>query len=224
MNQKQQLESLFQILRIKSVSTQDEFKPEMKKAREFLVKIFAKMGFKTKILKGKRHDLVFSERIINPKAKTILIYGHYDVQPSDPNEEWKTPPFEPTVKNGKIYARGSSDDKGQFMVNLLGVKEFIAQNPDKLNFKFLIEGEEEIGSVSIAEIAEKYAKTLLKSDLIIVSDSEMYEKGQPTIDISLRGMVYAEVFLNRQIMICIRVNSAISHQIRQLSWPGLLPN
>lgn len=190
MNNKKYLDTLMEILKIKSISTQNEHLPDMKRAREFLVKIFSEMGFKTKILKGKRHDLVFAQRMENPKFPTILIYGHYDVQPPEPLEEWKTEPFVPTIKAGILFARGATDNKGQFMVHVNAVKQIKG-----LNFKFLIEGEEEIGSISIESITRKYGKKLLKSDYIIVSDSEMLAGGTPCIDIGLRGLTYTEIFL-----------------------------
>ena len=190
------LEPLKAILRIKSVSTETMYKPEMKRAREFLVKKFKVLGFTTKILKGKRHDAVFAERIVDLKRQTALIYGHYDVQPAEPIDEWNSNPFEPAVKNGKIYARGATDNKGQFMAHLMAISDIIAKNgKGTINFKFLIEGEEEIGSISIESLAKKYAKSLFRADFIVVSDSEMYEAEQPTIDVGLRGLTYAEIFL-----------------------------
>ena len=196
MNQKEKLNILKDFLKIKSVSTQDQYLSQMNEARSFLVKFLKGGGFDTKILKGKRHNAVFAERILNAKFPTILIYGHYDVQPAEPLNEWKTNPFEPKVINGILYARGSTDDKGQIMAQILAVKSVIKENKNlKLNFKFLIEGEEEIGSLSIDILAKKYAKTLLRCNYIVVSDSEMIKKGQPCIDSSLRGLIYTEVFL-----------------------------
>lgn len=195
MNKKQKLEILKNFLKIKSVSTQDQYLAHMDEARNFLVKLLKNIGFDTKILKSKRHDAVFAQRIQDPKYPTVLIYGHYDVQPAEPINEWRTDPFEPKVIKGILFARGSSDDKGQVMAQILAVKEVLQKNKNlKLNLKFLIEGEEEIGSISINMLAKKYAKTLLKCNYIVVSDSEMVEKGQPCIDSSLRGLSYTEIF------------------------------
>lgn len=196
MNKKQKLEILKNFLKIKSVSTQGQYFDQMGEARSFLAKLLKNIGFDTRILKGKKHDAVFAQRIRDLKSPTVLIYGHYDVQPAEPINEWKTNPFEPKIIKGVIFARGSSDDKGQIMAQILAVKEVLQKNKNlKLNLKFLVEGEEEIGSISINILAKKYAKSLLKCDYIVVSDSEMIEKGQPCIDSSLRGLVYAEIFL-----------------------------
>jgi acetylornithine deacetylase/succinyl-diaminopimelate desuccinylase-like protein len=158
------------------------------------------MGFNTKLLKGVRHDAVFAELTADKLLPTVLIYGHYDVQPPEPLEEWKTPPFKPTIKGNQIYARGSSDNKGQIMIHLMAVKKLIekSRNPKSnrklpINFKFIIEGEEEIGSPSVGNLVKRYSKNLLKCDYLLVSDTEMPSKGQPSIDISLRGLLYAEV-------------------------------
>lgn len=183
------LKLLKDFLKIKSVSAIDANRNDMQKAREFLLKVFQENGFKTKILKGEKHDLVFAEKTVDNKKPTVLIYGHYDVMPEDPVEEWKTPPFSPTINAGQIYARGASDDKGQIMANIIAGFE-----TKDINLKYIIEGEEEIGSISIAKIASKY-KDLLKCDYLLVSDSEMLENGTPTIDINLRGLTYMEITL-----------------------------
>lgn len=189
MNDKSKIELLKKFLEIKSVSSQNEFNSEMETARHFLAKIFTDNGFKTKILKGEMHDLVYAEKFIGKDKPTVLIYGHYDVMPVDPIDEWRTNPFTPTIKDGKIFARGTSDDKGQIMANIIaGLEEL------PVNLKYVVEGEEEIGSISIEKIAEKYSD-LLSCDYMIVSDSEMLEDGTPTIDINLRGLTYMEITL-----------------------------
>jgi len=167
----------------------------MEKARRYLVDLFKSLGFKTKILKGKKHDAVFAELTTNDLRPTVLIYGHYDVQPPEPMDEWKTPPFEPTIKGDEIYARGSMDNKGQHMIHIMTVKKLLEEKKKlPVNFKFIIEGEEEVGSTSIETFAKKYSKNLLKCDYLMVSDTGM-RKGQPSIDIGLRGLVYTEVSL-----------------------------
>lgn len=191
-SEKALIEPLIEILKIPSISTQEEHLPDMLKARKYLIDLFQLLGFKTKILKGKKHDAVFAELITSNKLPTVLVYGHYDVQPPDPLDEWKTPPFEPIVKGDKIYARGSADNKGQHMIHIMAVKELLGKGPLPINFKFLIEGEEEIGSVSIDSLANKYSKNLLSCNYLIVSDTGM-RKDQPSIDIGLRGLLYTEV-------------------------------
>ena len=196
MNQKDLLNPLLESLRIPSISTQEEHKPDMENERIYLVKLFQSLGFKTKILKGIKHDAVFAELTTHHSLPTVLIYGHYDVQPPDPLNEWNTPPFEPTIKGDQIYARGSADNKGQHMIHIMAIKKLQKIQNSKLpiNVKFLIEGEEEIGSVSIDSLAKKYSKNLLKCDYLMVSDTGM-RKGQPSIDIGLRGLLYTEVRL-----------------------------
>ncbi|MEK7188565.1 MAG: dipeptidase [Patescibacteria group bacterium] len=190
------LDPLLHLLEIKSVSTQKGYASEMQKARHYLGDLFSSLGFETKILKGKKHDAMFAQLITNHLLPTILIYGHYDVQPPDPLDEWKTDPFKPAIKDGKIWARGATDNKGQFMIHVMAVKRLLeTSNKLQVNFKFIIEGEEEIGSISISDLARKYSKNLFICDYIFVSDSEMIAKGAPSIDISLRGLVYTEIFL-----------------------------
>lgn len=194
MDKQQLLDPLIHFLEIESVSTQDKYKKEMGKARHFLTDLFKNLGFETKILKGKRHDAVFAQKLVDESSPTVLIYGHYDVQPPEPLDEWKTPPFKPTVKGDKLYARGSTDMKGQLMIHVMAIKKLLEkEGKPPINVKFIVEGEEEIGSVSVEALAKKYAKSLLSADYLIVSDSQMPEKGQPSIDTSLRGLVYAEV-------------------------------
>ncbi len=189
------LDYLKHFLSIPSISTQDEHLGGMEQARHFLKDLFLEMGFEVKMLKGKKHDAVFAQKIIDQKKPTVLIYGHYDVQPADPLDQWKTPPFEPTISKDYIYARGASDDKGQIMVHIMAVKSLLEQNKNLINFKFIIEGEEEIGSISVEDLAKKYSKDLFRCDYLLVSDSELPSKGQPAIDISLRGLVYSEIIL-----------------------------
>ena len=188
--------TLVEFLKIKSVSTQSDYLPEMKRAREFITDKLKTMSFKTRILKAKSHDAVFGQLITDPSAPTILIYGHYDVQPAEPLTEWKTEPFIPTIIKRKIYARGATDNKGQITIHIEAVKKFLEQKKrPNINFKFIIEGEEELGSPGIVNLANKYAKTLFKCDYLIVSDSEMPKKGNPAIDISLRGIIYTQIDL-----------------------------
>lgn len=188
------LDTLKHFLSIPSVSTQEEHLENMKEARHFLVDLFHSMGFTTHVLKSKKHDAVFAQNLFDPKFPTVLIYGHYDVQPAQPLDQWATPPFEPTVKNNIIYARGATDNKGQIMSQIMGVKTYLENTKDpRVNFKFIIEGEEEIGSISVEKLVREHGRDLFKCDYIIVSDTEMPSKGQPSIDISLRGLLYTEI-------------------------------
>ena len=200
MNKKDLLDPLLRFLEIPSVSTQDKHLADMQKARSFLVKLFISLGFKTKILKGKKHDAVFASKITSANLPTVLIYGHYDVQPPEPFEEWNTPPFKPIITGDKLYARGSADNKGQHMIHIMAVKKLLDEKYHPagviqklpVNFKFIIEGEEEVGSISIQDLAKKYSKNLLSCDYLMVSDTGM-RKDTPSIDIGLRGLVYTEV-------------------------------
>ena len=190
------LDPLKHILEIPSISTQSEYQKNMLDARHYLLDLFNSLGFKTKILKAKKHDAIFASLLSSPKLPTVLIYGHYDVQPPDPLDEWITPPFEPTIRNGIIYGRGTTDNKCQFMIHLMAIKKLTAAGKKlNVNIKFIIEGEEEIGSPSITDLANKYSKSLLSCDYLIVSDSQMYAAGKPSIDISLRGLLYTEIIL-----------------------------
>ncbi len=191
------LKLLKEFLSIPSISTQDDHKKDMADARRFLVDLFHKMDFSVKLLRGEVHEAVYAERITDKKLPTVLIYGHYDVQPPDPQDKWFTPPFNPKIKDNLIFARGANDNKGQIMIHLMTVLTLIRGSRSSLpvNFKFIIEGEEEIGSISVAKLAKEYGKSLFQTDYLIVSDSEMVREGQPAIDISLRGLVYTEVLI-----------------------------
>lgn len=196
MKKKLLLDPLIHLLEIESVSTQERYLPSMQKARHYLIDLFENLGFKTKILKAKKHNAVFAQKIVDSELPTVLIYGHYDVQPPEPLDEWKTPPFKPTIKKELLYARGASDNKGQFLIHIMTVKALLEKNGKlPINFKFVIEGEEEIGSISVEAMAQKYSKNLLVCNYLIVSDSSMPKPGQPAIEISLRGLVYTEVTL-----------------------------
>ena len=145
------------------------------------------------MIETERHPLVYADWLHAPGKPTVLCYGHFDVQPPDPLELWDTPPFEPTERNGNLYARGSADDKGQMYSQIKAVEALRAvHGKPPVNVKFLVEGEEEVGGVSVAEyVAENPAK--LKADVALVSDTEMYAPGLPTLNIGLRGLVYMEI-------------------------------
>ena len=145
------------------------------------------------LIETERHPLVYADWLHAPGKPTVLCYGHFDVQPPDPLELWETPPFEPSERNGNLYARGSADDKGQMYSHIKAVETLRAVNGKlPVNLKFLIEGEEEVGGISVAEYVPKNAAKL-KADVALVSDTEMYAPGLPTLNVGLRGLVYMEI-------------------------------
>jgi acetylornithine deacetylase/succinyl-diaminopimelate desuccinylase-like protein len=193
-NETRLLEELTTFLRIPSVSTLPEHKPDVDRAAAFVADALKRAGIENiQVIPTANHPLVYGEWLHAPGKPTVLLYGHYDVQPPDPLDLWHTPPFEPTVRDGNIYARGSADDKGQFYMHIKAVEALQALNGKlPVNVKFLIEGEEEIGGASIAKyVAENPEK--LKADVALVSDTALYAEGIPTLCIGLRGLVYMEV-------------------------------
>jgi len=189
------LEELKEFLKLKSISSEPEYKEEVRKTAMWLKIHLSKIGFeKTQIIETKGHPIVYAEWLgAGPNAKTVLIYGHYDVQPVDPLEEWHTPPFEPTVIDGKIYARGTADDKGQIFAHIKGIEShFQTYGKLPVNVKLLIEGEEETGSGNVEDfIAEN--KKMLQCDTVLISDTEWYTFGLPSICYALRGISFVEV-------------------------------
>jgi acetylornithine deacetylase/succinyl-diaminopimelate desuccinylase-like protein len=187
------LEELKDLLRFPSVSTDSTKSQVMQDCATWLVDRLDDAGAtKAEILPTAGIPAVYAERIIDPSLKTILVYGHYDVQPEDPVELWDSPPFEPEVKDGAIYARGATDDKGQMYLHVKAMQRLNEIGYDKANIKFLIEGEEEIGSPSLDQLLTDQ-KDLLKADLVLVSDTAILSPDQPSITVGLRGMNYFEV-------------------------------
>jgi acetylornithine deacetylase/succinyl-diaminopimelate desuccinylase-like protein len=192
-NKNRFLSELFELIRIPSVSAKAEHKNYMAEATTYLKEILLLAGLdQAEIMQTKGHSVVFGQKIINENYPTILIYGHYDVQPPEPLELWNTPPFEPTIIDGKIYARGADDDKGQLFIQIKAFETLNKCGLLKCNVKFLIEGEEEIGSVHLKEFCEKN-KEILKCDLILVSDTNMIAPDVPTVTVGLRGLAYFQV-------------------------------
>jgi acetylornithine deacetylase/succinyl-diaminopimelate desuccinylase-like protein len=192
-NKERFLKELLELLRIPSISAKSEYKQEMKKCGEAVKKSLSDSGVdKAEIYLTEGHPVIYGEKIIDPAKPTVLVYGHYDVQPVEPLELWKTPPFEPTLKDGKIYARGSADDKGQFFMHLKAFETMVRTNSLVTNIKFLIEGEEEIGSPNLAKFVSTH-KELLKSDVILISDTALISLENPSLDIGVRGLSYIEV-------------------------------
>lgn len=193
-NKKNYIEELKDYLRIPSISTLKENVPDIKKCSKFVANKLKEAGMqKVEIIPTDGHPLVYAEWLNAPGKPTVLIYGHYDVQPVDPIELWKSPPFEPVIKSGKIWARGADDNKGQNFIHMKSVEAYLKTTGKlPLNVKFIIEGEEEIGSESL----EKFLKTnqkKLKCDAVLISDTSMYAPGIPTINYGLRGLCYMEV-------------------------------
>lgn len=188
-----ELEDLFEILRFPSVSTASEHSQDVRACGEWLVKKLSSFGLETKLHETPGHPVVIAQNDHKEGQVNVLIYGHYDVQPVDPLELWETDPFEPVIKEDKIWARGATDNKGQLMAHVLGVEKYI-QEKGKLpiNLTFLLEGEEEIGSPNLVPFIEAN-KDLLKCDIIAVSDTGMVARKTPTMGYGLRGIYCCDV-------------------------------
>jgi acetylornithine deacetylase/succinyl-diaminopimelate desuccinylase-like protein len=187
------LNELIDLLRIPSVSAQADHDSDTMKAAEFVKEKLLNAGAQhAHIYPTAGHPIVYAEVKVDEKAPTVLVYGHYDVQPSDPDDLWTSPPFEPVVKNDKVYARGAADDKGQIYMHIKALEAMTATGTLTCNIKFIFEGEEEVGSVNLAPFLEQY-KDLLKADIVLVSDTAMIAKDVPSITVGLRGLSYVEV-------------------------------
>lgn len=187
------LEELFTLLRIPSVSSQKEHTEDMQTCALQYAEFLTKAGAdNAKVYPTAGHPVVYAEKIIDPKKPTVLVYGHYDVQPEDPIDLWDSPPFEPEIRDGAIYARGANDDKGQSFMHVKAFEYFMHGNKLPCNVKFLIEGEEEIGSPSLGQWAEEH-KELLACDVMLVSDTTMISEKVPSITTGMRGLAYMEV-------------------------------
>src|ERR1700736_6000711 len=190
------LQGLKPFLRIPSISTLSEHKPDIQRAAEFVRSELEKAGLEhAQLIEGQGNPLVYAEWLGAPGKRTLLLYGHYDVQPPDPLDEWKSPPFEPAIRNDNIYARGSADDKGQTYILIKAVEGLLKQHGRlPINVKFLIEGEEEVGGEHIESyVASKPAR--LKADAAVICDTEMFAPELPTICVGLRGIVYGELWV-----------------------------
>lgn len=187
------LNELLDLLRIPSVSADSNFKPDMIKAAEYVRDRIAEAGAdRAEIFQTAGHPVVYGEKIIDPALPTVLIYGHYDVQPADPYELWNSPPFEPVIKNDRIYARGACDDKGQFYMHIKALEIMLATGTLACNVKVMIEGEEEIGSSNLGTFVRQY-KEMLQCDTILISDTSIIANDVPSIETGLRGLTYVEV-------------------------------
>jgi len=193
-NRERLLSELKEFIRIPSISTDPEHAAEVRRAAEFVADSLRRVGLENiEIIPTEGHPLVYADWLHAPGKPTVLCYGHYDVQPADPLELWETPPFEPTERNGNLYARGAVDDKGQMYMHVKAIEALRATNGTlPVNVKFLIEGEEEVGGASIAKYVAEHPEKL-RADVALVSDTAMYAEGIPTLCIGLRGLVYMEV-------------------------------
>ena len=187
------LNELLDLLRIPSISAKTEHKSDMLLCAEAVKNSLLEAGAdKAVIYETVGHPIVYGEKITDPALPTVLVYGHYDVQPADPLELWHSGPFDPTIKDGKIFARGACDDKGQFYMHVKALELMVKTNTLKTNIKFCIEGEEEIGSPNLAKFVEAN-RELLKCDVILISDTAMISMDTPSIDTGVRGLSYIEV-------------------------------
>ena len=186
-------DELFSLLRIPSISSSSEHKADMKACADRLVELLLEAGAdKAEVCPTAGHPVVFGEKIVDPSFKTVLVYGHYDVQPVDPIELWHSDPFEPEIRDGAIYARGANDDKGQLFMHVKAFEYMVREGKLQHNVKFSLEGEEEIGSPSLAAWASEN-KEKLAADIILVSDTTMISESVPSINCGMRGLSYVEV-------------------------------
>ena len=193
-NKERFVEELFDLLRIPSISAQPSLhKEDMVRCAEWLAASLVKAGADTaQVMPTNGNPVVYAEKMVNPEARTVLVYGHYDVMPVDPREEWLTDPFEPVIKNGRIWGRGADDDKGQLFMHAKAFEAMCATDSLPCNVKFMLEGEEEIGSANLYDFCREN-KELLAADIILVSDTSMISMDTPSITCGLRGLTYMEV-------------------------------
>ena len=187
------LSELFDFLRIPSISADPAFKADVRKTAEFVQGALIKAGAENVVLEETAgNPIVYGEKIIDSSLPTVLVYGHYDVQPSVPDELWISPPFEPEIRDGNIYARGACDDKGQVYMHVKAFETMMQTGTLRCNVKFMIEGEEEVGSANLG-IYVKSHKEKLKADVILISDTGLIANDVPSIDVGLRGLSYLQV-------------------------------
>ncbi|MBN2485261.1 MAG: dipeptidase [Bacteroidales bacterium] len=197
-NRERFLSELFDFIRIPSVSAKTDNGETMQKCALFVRQALLNAGADTaQVLQTNGWPVVYAEKIIDPAKPTVLVYGHYDVQPAEPLELWTTPPFEPEIRDGKIFARGADDDKGQLFMHVKAFEYMVSEGLLPCNVKFIVEGEEEIGSASLEAFCKENA-ALLKADVILVSDTSMISLASPTLTTGLRGLAYFEVELSGQ--------------------------
>ncbi|MCK4880765.1 MAG: M20/M25/M40 family metallo-hydrolase, partial [Bacteroidales bacterium] len=187
------LEELFELIRIPSISSKAEAKDDMFKTAEHVKDALLKAGADhAEVKETTGWPVVYGDKLVNESLPTVLVYGHYDVQPVEPLDLWDSPPFEPEVRDGKIFARGADDDKGQLFMHIKAFELMNANGMLTCNVKFMIEGEEEIGSPSLKQFC-KENRELLEADIILISDTTMIAQDIPSITVGLRGLSYLEV-------------------------------
>ena len=193
---RQQFEDdLCELLRIPSVSADRNYAGDVRRAADWVAGRLSRLGFATELIETDGNPLVYAESPPVPGAPTVLVYGHYDVQPADPLDQWTSPPFEPTVRDGNLYARGATDDKGQMLTHVNSIQAWIeTAGRLPLQVKFLVEGEEEVGSESLNKFLERSADKLA-CNVVVVSDTAQFAPGQPAITYGLRGIAYFELRL-----------------------------
>jgi acetylornithine deacetylase/succinyl-diaminopimelate desuccinylase-like protein len=186
-------DELFELLRIPSVSADMNYKADVLKTAEFIEQKLKSAGAENvELCQTKGYPVVYGDKFLDKSFPTVLVYGHYDVQPPDPLELWESPPFEPVIRNGRIYARGASDDKGQMYMHIKALETLLQTGQLKCNLKFIIEGEEEIGSGNLEKFVVSNKKKL-GADVVLISDTVIFSNDCPTITVGLRGMCYVEV-------------------------------
>lgn len=217
---RQQFEDdLCELLRIPSVSTDSQYKHEVRQAGEWVANQFRKLQFETELIETEGHPIVYAESPPVEGAPTVLVYGHYDVQPPDPLDEWISPPFEPTCRDGNVYARGATDDKGQMLTHIKSAQTWIETTGKlPLQVKYLIEGEEESGSENLSPFLET-AQERLACDVVVISDCSQFAPGQPAITYGLKGIAYYELRLTgpKQDLHSGSFGGAVSNPINALS-------
>lgn len=192
-NKQRFLDELFGLIRIPSISSIAEHKPDMYKAAEYWKKMLLEAGAdRAEVMESDGNPVTFGEKIIDQNLPTVLVYGHMDVMPVDPLDLWDTPPFEPQIRDGKIFARGADDDKGQAFMHAKAFEYMVKTNTLPCNVKFILEGEEEIGSPNLGAFMDKH-KEMLKADVILVSDTGLIAKDIPSVTTGLRGLTYMQV-------------------------------
>ncbi|RKX29511.1 MAG: peptidase M20, partial [Candidatus Zixiibacteriota bacterium] len=193
--EKKRMEDLFAFLKFPSISAKSENKKDVTACARWLNGHFKSIGFKSRVVGTKGNPIVYAEYLVDKKLPTVLYYGHYDVQPPEPLELWKSPPFKPEIRAGYIYARGATDDKGQTFAQIKGLEAVIkATGTLPINVKFVVEGEEETHSVNLPKFIRQNKK-LLKSDIVVVSDTAQFNKQLPAVTYGLRGIASVELFV-----------------------------
>ncbi|HXI74554.1 MAG TPA: M20/M25/M40 family metallo-hydrolase, partial [Pyrinomonadaceae bacterium] len=187
------LEDFYSFLRFPSVSTDDAYSEKVSECADWLAKKLKKVGLETQVVPTAGHPVVWARNQHRPGRRTVLIYGHYDVQPPDPLDLWDSPPFEPVLKDGYVFARGATDNKGQILAHILGIQETMEQEGElPVNLHLVIEGEEEVGSANLGKFLNQNRDSL-KCDVAVVSDTGMIARGVPTLSYGLRGVTALEI-------------------------------